>query len=199
MTKKRFSKEEDEETTEFSRMAKSGVYYLSGEIKDSNVRPAIEFILNASLDPKCAFHHLSLVINSEGGYITDGFALIDVMAGSRIPVRTIGVGEICSMGLMIFLAGERGTRIMTPNCIILSHQWAGIHWGKEHELIAAQKEDQITMEMVMRHYRRTTGLDKKIIKEKLLPPHDVWLTAQEARRLGICDTVKDLKPPIARE
>lgn len=181
---------------EFSGMLKSGVYYLGGGITSDNVRPAIEFILNASLDSKCNFEHLTFIINSEGGYVNEGFALIDVMAGSRIPIRTVGIGEICSMGLMVFLAGERGTRLMTPNCIILSHQWAGGHWGKEHELIAAQKEDAITKEMVMRHYRRTTGLDKKTIREVLLPPHDVWLTAQEAKRLGICDVVRDLKAPI---
>ena len=194
MGKKRSSKEEEKDDIEFSGMLKNGVHYLSGEIKESNVKPAIEFILNASLDPKCKHEHLTLVITSEGGYTSDGFALVDIMMGSRIPVRTVGLGEICSMGLLIFLSGEQGTRMLTPNCVILSHQWSGGSHGKEHELVAAQKFNDITTELVMRHYIRTTGLDKRSIREKLLPPHDVWFTAQEAKKLGICDQVKDLRP-----
>ena len=78
--------------------------------------------------------------------------------------------------------------------MILSHQYAGGSWGKEHELVAAQDEFDSLTEMVLRHYKRTTGLSLDDIRTHLLPPTDVWLTAKKAKALGVCDHVKDIKP-----
>jgi ATP-dependent protease ClpP protease subunit len=99
------------------------------------------------------------------------------------------------MGFMVFLAGKKGMRILTPNCEILSHQFSGSIWGKEHELIASKRGHDITAKRIRDHYRRTTGLSLKAINEKLLPPQDIWMTAYEAKALGICDVVKDIRPP----
>jgi ATP-dependent protease ClpP protease subunit len=46
---------------------------------------------------------------------------------------------------------------------------------------------------MVEHYKQTTGLDTDTIKSQLLPSSDVWLTAQEALALGICDYISDLK------
>lgn len=171
-----------------------GVFLFSGDVDDITCDDAIKFILEANLDKDCKWDHMTMLINSPGGYCSDGFALIDVMFGSSIPIHTIGLGMIASMGLQIFLSGKKGTRTLTPNCMILSHQYTGGTFGKEHELIASQKEFGILSEIVMRHYKRTTGLSVEEIKQYLLPPEDMWLTAKEAKKYGICDIVKDLKP-----
>lgn len=174
----------------------NGVYFLNGEINSDLVGDAIGYILDANLNPMCPWEHITMVINSPGGYVSDGFALIDVMLGSYIPVKTVGIGMIASMGLQIFLTGQKGTRMLTPNCMILSHQYAGGAYGKEHELVAAQTEHSILSENIIRHYKRTTGLTVRDIRKYLLPPQDVWLTAKEAKKHGICDVIKDLKPKI---
>ena len=135
---------------------------------------------------------LNLIICSPGGDLNAAFALIDTMRGSTIPVNTIGLGQIASAGLMIFIAGTKGHRILTPNTSILSHQYSWGAFGKEHELIATVKEYDLTTKRLMSHYKKCTGLTEKSIREKLLPPQDVWLSAQEAKKLGICDQVKDL-------
>jgi len=83
--------------------------------------------------------------------------------------------------------------MLTPNTMIMSHQWQGGTYGKEHELISSQKETEILRNIVMKHYLKYTGLDKPTIEEKLLPPHDVYITAKEAKKLGVCDIVKNLK------
>jgi len=171
-----------------------GVIYFSGEVDGSTIAPVIKFILEANLDASCEWDHIDLIINSEGGLCTDGFALIDIMFGSRIPIYTIGIGQISSMALSIFLAGEKGHRVLTPNCMILSHQFYTGYAGKEHELLSDRNRIDILSKNIMRHYQRTTGLTEKEISEYLLPPHDVWLTATEAKKLGICDVIKDLKP-----
>ena len=173
-----------------------GVFLFSGTVDDITCDDAIKFILEANLDKECKWDHITMLINSPGGYCSDGFALIDIMFGSRIPIHTIGIGMIASMGLQIFLSGKKGTRTLTPNCMILSHQYTGGAYGKEHELIASHKEYGILSEIVMRHYKRTTGLSVEDIKQYLLPPEDMWLTAKEAKKYGICDIVKDLKPKV---
>lgn len=177
-----------------TKLSDHGVFFLNNDISSESVGEAINFILEANLDPKCNWDHITLIINSGGGTLQDGFALIDTMFGSHIPVRTLGLGRIASMGLGIFLAGEKGTRTLTPNTIVMSHQYSWGDIGKEHELVAGQKKYEIVSEQIIRHYKRTTNLSEKKIRKKLLPPEDVWLDANEAKDLGICDVVKDVKP-----
>lgn len=74
----------------------------------------------------------------------------------------------------------------------MSHQWSSGFYGKEHELIAIQKEQKLLGDIILKHYKKHTGLREKDIKKYLLPPHDVWLTAKEAKELGICDIIKDI-------
>jgi ATP-dependent Clp protease protease subunit len=121
------------------------------------------------------------------------FAVIDTMRGSKIPVHTIGLGQIASAGLLIFISGVKGNRVLTPNTSILSHQYTWGAFGKEHELFATVKEFDLTTKRLIAHYKKCTGMNEAQIREVLLPPHDVWLDAQESKKLGLCDLVKDLK------
>ena len=170
---------------------KYGVMTLMDDIKAESVKPIIEWILKNNFMAS-QFDVLTLIINSGGGSVTDAFALIDTMKGSGIPVRTVGLGEISSAALMIFMAGEKGQRILTPNTSILSHQYTWGKWGKEHELVTANKAFELTSTMITEHYKKCTGMSEKKIREVLLPPHDVWLNAKDAKKYGICDEIKDL-------
>ena len=120
-------------------------------------------------------------------------ALIDVMRGSSIPIKTTGLGMIASAGLLIFISGTKGKRLLTPNTSILSHQFTWGSFGKEHELFAAVKEFDLTTKRMIKHYKKCTGLSDKDIRKYLLPPQDVWLSAPEALKLGICDNVKEMR------
>jgi len=166
-----------------------GIFLFSGEVDTDLTNDAISFILESNYEKNR--ENLTLIVNSEGGYVNSGFGLISIMEGSSIPIYTVGLGMIASMGLNIFIAGHKGTRTLTPNTLIISHQWSGGRVGKEHELIASQKRDNIISEMILKHYRKYTGLSEKNIKKYLLPPSDVYLTAHEALKLGICDIVKE--------
>ena len=130
------------------------------------------------------------MVCSSGGELEAAFALIDVMRSSTIPIKTVGLGQIASAGLMIFLAGA--PRILTPNTSILSHQYSWGSEGKHHELWAVTKEFNLVHERMMNHYRLATGLNDITIKEKLLPPQDVYLSAEEAVQLRICNYISDL-------
>jgi ATP-dependent Clp protease protease subunit len=167
------------------------IYMLMDEITTSSCKEAINWIFECNFDEK-PLDKLSLIICSPGGDLNAAFALIDVMRGSTIPVTTIGLGQIASAGLLIFIAGEKGKRILTPNTSILSHQYTWGSFGKEHELFAQVKEFDLTTKRLIAHYKKCTGLSEQEIRDTLLPPQDVWLSAIEAKKLGICDHVKDL-------
>jgi ATP-dependent Clp protease protease subunit len=163
------------------------------EISPNSIKPCVEWILEANLQQEQKLDVLNLLICSPGGDLNTGFALIDIMRGSTVPVRTIGIGQIASAGLLIFISGEPGYRTLTPNTSILSHQYTWGSFGKEHELFAQVKEFDLTGKRLVNHYKKCTGLDEDDIRNILLPPKDVWLSAQEAKKLNICDMVKDLK------
>jgi len=169
-----------------------GIYVLMDNIDADSVKPVIEWILHENHVRKKKYKELLLMICSDGGHLEHAFALIDVMRSSKIAIKTVGLGSISSSGLLIFLAGTQGRRVLTPNTSILSHQFSWGSSGKVHELFATVKEFQLVEKRMIEHYRLTTGLDDDTIKKVLLPPQDVYLSADEALQYNICDAVADL-------
>jgi len=167
-----------------------GIFILSDEITHVNTTDAIEFILECNLlAKKDRFQNITLIVNSPGGDLTAAFALIDIMQGSRIPVHTLGLGQVSSAGLLIFMAGKKGFRTLTPNTSILSHQFSWGSDGKEHELVAVIKEFTLTGKRMLNHYIKCTGMTEKKVKEVLMPSSDVYLDATEAVKYNIADKV----------
>jgi ATP-dependent Clp protease protease subunit len=169
----------------------NGIYMFISDVTMESMGPVIEWILSANLRPNKP-KELTLGICSRGGDLNACFALVDIIKGSKIPIRTVGLGMIASCGLLLFISGAKGTRTLTPNTAILSHQYTWGKYGKEHELFAANKEMELTSKRITEHYRKCTGLSEKDIKKHLMPPHDVWLSAKEAKKLGVCDNIKKL-------
>ena len=169
-----------------------GVMVLMGEIDEDTVKPVIEWILHENYVRKKKIKELLLTICSSGGNLGVGFALIDVMRSSKIPIKTVGLGTIASCGLLIFLSGSPGRRVLTPNTSIMSHQFSWGTEGKVHELFATVKEFELTQQRMVNLYKNCTGLDEETIKRVLLPPQDVYLSAQDALQYHICDHVAEL-------
>ena len=171
----------------------AGMYVFMGDVNNESIKPIVEWILVENHVVKKKKKELLLMICSPGGEMEAGFALIDVMRSSSIPVKTVGLGMIASCGLMIFLSGAPGRRVLTPNTSILSHQYSWGSEGKHHELFAMTKEFGLVQNRMIELYKETTGLDETTIRDRLLPTSDVWLSADEALSLGICDYISDLK------
>jgi ATP-dependent Clp protease protease subunit len=174
-------------------LQEAGMYVFMDDVTSESIKPIIEWILVENHVAKKKKKELLLMICSDGGSMEDAFALIDVMKASSVPIKTVGLGSVASSGLLIFLAGAPGRRILTPNTSILSHQYSWGSDGKHHELFAITKEFGLAQARMVQHYQETTGLDEETIKTKLLPPNDVYLSADEALELGICDFISDLK------
>ena len=172
-----------------SELFMRGHHMFMSDVTQESMKPLIDWIIAENFNKENKKKELTLGICSPGGDLNACFALIDIMKGSKIPIRTIGMGMIASCGLLMFISGTKGRRVLTPNTSILSHQYSWGSFGKEHELFAAVKEFDLTTQRMITHYKKCTGLSEKDIRKYLLPPEDMWLSAKEAKKLGLCDSI----------
>ena len=169
----------------------SNIFLLFDDITNESAHDVCEWILGHNITAE-GIECLNLIVNSTGGSLYDAYAIIDIMQSSNIPVRTIGLGQIQSAGLMVFLAGAKGQRILTPNTSIMSHQYSWGSEGKHKELVAIQREFDMTYERMVKHYMKHTKMTRKNVEKYLLPSEDVFLSADDALKFGICDKVANL-------
>jgi ATP-dependent Clp protease protease subunit len=167
-----------------------GAHLLFGEINTPSVYQAVNFIIKSNF----VFDHdtqLTMIVNSPGGSVSDGFALIDVMETSRLDITTVGIGQVASMGVLIVSAGTKGKRIITKNTEIMAHQFSTMVYGKYHELVASQKYHEQLEKMFIKHFMKHTTMTEKQVKDIMFSPTDRWLTPAEAKKYGICDEVRE--------
>jgi ATP-dependent Clp protease protease subunit len=168
-------------------LLKNHIHFLTGDIVESNVLEAIKWITYENLLP--GNDPLVLFINSDGGNLQDAFALIEVMRHSQKVIKTIGIGSICSSAFLIFAAGTKGERYITKTASIMCHQFSDGYTGKYHDIKSAAKENEQLNQRMVSLLKDFTDFDVRTIKSKLLPPSDVWFTAEELVELGIADNI----------
>ena len=178
-------------------LRESGMYVFMDEVNHETIKPIIEWILYENYVTQHKKKELLLMICSEGGDLSACFALVDTMRASQIPIKTVGLGLIASSGLLIFISGTKGRRVLTPNTSILSHQFSAASEGKSHELFATVREFELTNRRIIEHYKLCTGLDESTIMAQLLPAQDVWLDHDAALKLNLCDAISGANPPSA--
>ena len=172
-----------------AKFQEAGIYFLTGEINEDNINEAIKWLAYENIDAR-EDRMLTLYINSQGGDLYEAFGLIDMMRNSRIPIRTIGYGSIMSAAFLIFASGAQGQRYITRNCGIMCHQMSATEeMGKYHDIKATRKETDRLNRAMYDVLKETTGLDGRIIKTKLLPAHDVYMTAEEMIAFGAADQI----------
>ena len=186
---------DDNQSSPSEGLRESGMYVFMDEVSSETIKPVIEWILYENYVSKHRKKELLLMICSEGGDLSAAFALIDTMRASQIPIKTVGLGLIASCGLLIFITGTRGRRILTPNTSILSHQFSAGSEGKSHELFATIREFELTNKRLIEHYKQCTGLSEEMVMAKLLPAQDVWLDHDSALELNLCDEISVHNPP----
>jgi ATP-dependent Clp protease protease subunit len=171
------------------KFQEAGVHFLTGEISEDNINDAIKWLAYENIDSRDD-RVLTLYINSQGGDLYEAFGLIDMMKNSRIPVRTIGYGSVMSAAFLILASGAPGERYITKNCGIMCHQMScSEEMGKYHDIKATRKETDRLNKAMYDVLKETTGLDGRIIKTRLLPAHDVYMTAEEMIDFGAADHI----------
>ena len=170
------------------KLLDNSVHFLTGEITEENINECIKWLVYENLDPKEKI--LTLYVNSSGGDLYQAFALIDVMHSSKHTVRTIAIGSVMSAAFLIFTSGDKGERYLAAHTGIMCHQFAGGGGdSKYHDLKAEMKENELLNQKMINILKEATGLAPSIIKKKLLPASDVYLTAEEAIELKVADQI----------
>ena len=165
----------------------SGSFFLTGEIDDISTGEVVKWIMSENISKKHT--ELRLFINSCGGDLYSAFGLIDIMKASKIPIHTIGVGSLMSAAFLIFMTGHKGGRLLTRNTTVMSHQFSTYYEGKEHDVKASEKETRTVKQRMLDIIKESCSMDERAVKRKLLPPSDVWLSAQECIDLGVADAI----------
>lgn len=129
------------------------------------------------------------VINSPGGSIDSGFAIWDTVQMISSPVHTLVAGLAASMGSVLSLCAEKGKRFATPNSRIMVHQprIGGAITGQATDLFIQAEEIIKTKDQLVDLYVEKTGKNKKEIEKAL--DRDTWLSAEEAKKFGLIDTI----------
>lgn len=169
----------------FSRLLKDRIIFLDGEIRDDMADLVVaQLIFLESEDPK---KDISLYINSPGGSVTAGLAIYDTMQYIRPDVRTICVGQACSMASLLLAAGAPGKRASLPYARVMIHQPFGGVEGQATDILVGSRELQrikkITTEILSRH----TGKSEEDVTKAI--ERDCFMDASQAKDFGIIDTV----------
>ena len=171
------------------RFQEASVHFLVGEITEDNINDTVKWLAYENIETK-SDRILTLYVNSQGGDLYEAIGLIDMMRNSRVPIRTIGYGSVMSAAFLIVASGTVGERYITKNCGVMCHQMsAAEEAGKYHDIKATRKETDRLNQVMYSIIKETTGLDGRLIKTKLLPAHDVYMTAEEMIEFGAADHI----------
>ncbi|MBG9941181.1 ATP-dependent Clp endopeptidase proteolytic subunit ClpP [Brevibacillus formosus] len=169
----------------YSRLLKDRIIFLGSAIDDQVANAVVaQLLFLAAEDPKKDIH---LYINSPGGSVTAGMAIIDTMSFIAPDVSTICTGMAASMGAMLLVAGAPGKRYALPNAEVMLHQpWGGSQGQASDIKIAA---DRIIRHRNMLYTIIAERTGKTVEQIEKDADRDYFLTATEALEYGLIDKV----------
>lgn len=169
----------------YSRLLKDRIIMLSGEVNDQMANSVIAQLL--FLDAQDSERDIYLYINSPGGVITSGLAMLDTMNFIKSDVQTIAIGMAASMASVLLAGGTKGKRFALPNSTILIHQPSGGAQGQQTEIEIAAEEILKTRRKMNQILADATGQTIEQIKKDTERDH--YMSAQEAKDYGLIDDI----------
>ena len=174
----------------YSRLLKDRIIILAEDVNNATASSIIaQLLFLESEDPD---KEISFYINSPGGSVTDGLAIIDTMNYIKCPISTISLGLSASMGALLLTSGTKGRRFATANSEILIHQplisGGGIS-GQATDIKIHSDQIIKTREKINEIIAATTG--KSVEEVEKDTERDHYLTAEEALEYGLIDGILD--------
>ena len=171
------------------------ILYLSGDVESSNISEVCKQILDIQHEDMLGektykvweYKPIQLHVQSFGGSVYDMWSLIDIMESSPTPIMTYCSGYCMSAAALIFLAGH--IRCMYENSSIMLHQLSSMEFGKFRELEMQQSNLEQIHKRLMKYIKKHTNLPKKYLKKIDEKREDVYLTAKQCLKFGICDDI----------
>ena len=179
--------------TDLDDLEDRGVIILDKEISKKTLAKATHRLLALGLDP--TFNDtVQIILNSPGGDCDAMWGFIDLIETSRLHVKTIAMGEICSAATEIFITGDE--RVMSENSTAMIHHYSTMAYGSHYDLLAARKWQDIEFQKSIRHYLKHSKYNTvEAIEKNVLLRNDHWLTPQEMKKHGLCEVILKGKKP----
>lgn len=169
----------------YSRLLKDRIIFVGTGIDDNVANLVIAQLLHLENDdPK---RDIQMYINSPGGSVYAGLAMIDTMNYIKPDVSTISVGMAASMGSHLLAAGAKGKRYSLPNAKIMIHQGSAGFEGTPSDIEITAREVLSLRKTLDEHLARVTGKPYEEVHKDT--DRDYYMTAEEAKKYGIIDQV----------
>lgn len=169
----------------YSRLLKDRIVFIGGPIDDNVANVVVaQLLFLESEDPDKDIH---LYINSPGGVVTSGLAILDTMEYIKPDVSTICLGQAASMGSLLLTAGAKGKRFALPYARIMIHQPLGGAQGQCTDIQIQAKETLRIREIGNDILVKTTGQPREKVQADT--ERDYFMTAEQAKEYGLIDEV----------
>lgn len=169
----------------YSRLLKERIIFLGEEVNEHTANIIVAQLLHLAYeDPK---KDISLYINSPGGSVSDGLAILDTMQFIKPDVATYGMGLQASMGAILLAAGAKGKRYMLPNARVMIHQPSSGTQGKVTDQEISLRESIRIKKLLNEILAKQTG--QKLSKIEKDVDRDYWMDAKEAVAYGLVDKI----------
>jgi ATP-dependent Clp protease protease subunit len=169
----------------YSRLLKENIIFLGGAIDDAHANTIIaQLLFLQSEDPK---KDITLYINSPGGHVTAGLAIVDTMNNIKNDVSTVCVGMAASMGAVILSSGKKGKRFALPNSEVMIHQPLGGAEGQATDIEISARHILKTRDVLNKILAKNTGQTLSKIEKDV--DRDFFMSADEAKKYGVVDKV----------
>jgi ATP-dependent Clp protease protease subunit len=169
----------------YSRLLKERIVFLTGAINDDVANIVIAQLL--FLESEDQKKDISLYVNSPGGVVTSGLAIVDAMNHIKPHVSTVCIGLAASMGAVILSAGEKGKRFALPNAEIMIHQPSGGAEGMASDIEISAKRIVKNREILNKMLAKNTGQPLSRIEKDV--DRDYFMDAEESKKYGIIDKI----------
>jgi ATP-dependent Clp protease, protease subunit len=169
----------------YSRLLKERIIFIGGVVDDYVANIVIaQLLFLESEDPK---KDITLYINSPGGQIQSGLAIIDTMNHIKPDISTICTGMAASMGAVILSQGKKGKRFILPNSEVMIHQpLTGVE-GQASDIEITAKHILMLKDKLYTILAKATNKPKTQIEKD--GDRDHWLSSEEAKKYGIIDKI----------
>ena len=160
--------------------------FLIGDVEEENMTAIIAQLLY--LDT-LSNDEITIIINSPGGSVIAGLSLIDIMETIKSPIKTVCIGQACSMGALILLCGDKGRRVALPHARIMIHQISGGTYGQETDMRITLQEISYLRDRLDSIITQKTGQPKEKVQADT--ERDKYMSPEEALEYGIIDKIKE--------
>ena len=179
----------------YSRLLKERIIFLIGPVNDGvSSLVCAQLLFLESENPN---KDISFYINSPGGVVSSGLAMYDTMQYIKSPVSTVCIGQACSMGSFLLMAGAAGKRYALPNSRVMIHQPSGGAQGMASDIEIQAAEIVKLKKKLIDIYAKHTGQKHKVLEDAM--DRDRWMSADEAKDFGLVDHVVSSRADIAKD